>query len=164
MPFGRAKLMFGTGQTVERSRFFPCNAIDIMLIFFIVWRGLNHGFRAFGRGHGPFRAFGLSPLGSAFAVRLYLAAMSCHAAAVSQPPMGPEIPLTVEQAVASREEWRGVDQLIDDHHSKPRMNWLNLRCGHRTPSTIVVSIARPGPELWRKGNINIANTAQPFFF
>ena len=44
---------FGRGQTAQRSRFFPCNAIDIMLKLSMVWRRPNHGFRAIGRGHVP---------------------------------------------------------------------------------------------------------------
>ena len=41
----------GGGQTAQRSWFFPWNTIDIMLKLFIVWRGPNHGFIAFVRGH-----------------------------------------------------------------------------------------------------------------
>ena len=39
------------GPTVQRSRFFPCNAKAIMLK--IVWGWSNHGFRAFERGMAP---------------------------------------------------------------------------------------------------------------
>ena len=39
--FEGAKWCFERGQTVQRSLFFPCNAIDIMLKLSIVWWGPN---------------------------------------------------------------------------------------------------------------------------
>ena len=62
-------MTFVGGQSAQKSIFFPCNAIDILLRLAIVWRGPNHGFRAFERGHGPV----LAPLGSAHAINQIVA-------------------------------------------------------------------------------------------
>ena len=56
-------MCFGRRQTAQRSRFFPCNAMDIVLKLSIVWRGPNHDFRAFGRGHDPVAPSCIRPCG-----------------------------------------------------------------------------------------------------
>ena len=49
------------GDKLPKEVIFPCNAIDIMLKLSIVWKGPNHGFRAFG--------IAMAPLGSTHAKR-----------------------------------------------------------------------------------------------
>ena len=44
--------VFLRGQTVQRSWFFQCNAMDVMLKLLMVWEGPNHGV-VFGRDHDP---------------------------------------------------------------------------------------------------------------
>ena len=51
--FGGGQMTFWEGQTVERSRFFQCNVIDIMLKFLVVWSGAKSWFQSLWDGSWP---------------------------------------------------------------------------------------------------------------
>ena len=54
---------WAVGQTAQRSRFFPCNAIYIMLKLSVVWRGSEHFMKQIMVSEPLGGSWALAPLG-----------------------------------------------------------------------------------------------------